>query len=99
LRGFTGLSQRGQRVTLAEEVGTYVGAQPYFTVRYGVRSGPKGGADTIRYTPSLERAHVILRHFLSDVTDSEGLALRVELARPQSKARQGAAWVGRVWRG
>jgi hypothetical protein len=74
LRGFTGLSQRGQRVTLAEEVGTYVGAQPYFTVRYGVRSGPKGGSDTVRYTPSLARAYVILRHFLSDVTDPEGLA-------------------------
>jgi hypothetical protein len=28
LREFTGLSRRGQRVTLAEAVGTYVGAQP-----------------------------------------------------------------------
>jgi hypothetical protein len=74
LRAFTGLSRRGQRVTLAEAVGTYVGAQPYFVVRYGVRVGGGERADTIRYTPSLERAHVILRHFLSDVTDPEGLA-------------------------
>jgi hypothetical protein len=74
LDGFTGLSRRGQPVSLAKEAGVYFGAQPYFVVRYGIRVESSGRAETYRYTPSLERAHSILRHFLHDVTDPESLA-------------------------
>jgi hypothetical protein len=64
-----GTSAHGRGVHLTRECNRYPGATPYYVVAYGVRSGPKGGAQAIRYTPSRARARELLTWFLRDVLD------------------------------
>ena len=74
-------SPTGRRVQLLRERGTYVGAQPYYTI---ASLKPTGRPTAIRHTPFLARAERIFELFLADVTDAADLALR---PMPRFKAR------------